>query len=75
MEPTRPSETPGIPLWVKVSGIITLVVVLLFVVLLVTRGPHRGPSNHMPFGGSGGRTATAAAMFMEYHAPPEGGLG
>ena len=30
---------PGTPRWVKVFGIIVLVVILLFVVLLLTRGP------------------------------------
>lgn len=37
-----PPPYPGTPRWVKVFGIIVLVVVLLFVVLLFTRGPHRG---------------------------------
>ncbi len=46
--PTRP-DTAGPPRWVKVSGIIALVVVVLFVVLLV-QGQHRVPSEHMPFG-------------------------
>jgi len=30
---------PGTPRWVKVFGIIVLVVILLFVILLLTRGP------------------------------------
>ena len=37
------------PRWVKVFGIVALVVVLLFVVLLLVGGPHR-PSRH--FSGS-----------------------
>jgi hypothetical protein len=37
---------PGTPRWVKVFGITALVVVLLFVGLLFTRGPHRGPGHH-----------------------------
>jgi hypothetical protein len=47
-----PPRTPdsngdsGTPRWVKVFGIIALVVVLLFVVLLLTRGPH-GPGRHI----------------------------
>jgi hypothetical protein len=37
----------GAPRWVKVFGIIALVVVLLVVVLLLTRGPGgHGPSRH-----------------------------
>jgi len=40
---------PGAPRWVKVFGIIALVVVLLFVALLFTRGPGgHGPGRHMP---------------------------
>jgi len=46
--PDRESTT-STPRWVKVFGIIALVVVLLFVVLLLTRGPHR-PGRHLPGG-------------------------
>ena len=35
------------PLWVKVFGLIVVVIVLLFLILLFTRGPHRGPGGHM----------------------------
>jgi hypothetical protein len=39
-------STAGAPLWVKVSGIIALVVVVVFVVLTLTgRGGH-GPGRH-----------------------------
>lgn len=34
------------PRWVKVFGIIALIVILLFVILLLARGTH-GPSRHM----------------------------
>jgi hypothetical protein len=37
---------PGTPRWVKVFGVIALGVVLLFVVLMFSRGPHRGPGDH-----------------------------
>ncbi len=37
------------PRWVKVFGTIALVVVLLFVILLLVRGPHR-PGRHMSGG-------------------------
>ncbi len=44
--PDRESLT-GTPRWVRVFGIIALVVVLLVVVLLLTRGPgDHGPSRH-----------------------------
>jgi hypothetical protein len=47
VEPDRES-TSGTPRWVKVFGIIALVVVLLFVVLLLTGG-HR-PGRHSAVG-------------------------
>ncbi len=40
---TEPHATPR---WVKVFGIIALIVVLLFVVMLVAPGSH-GPGRHM----------------------------
>jgi len=40
------SKTHSTPRWVKVFGIIALVVVLLVLLLLVTRGPHR-PGRHL----------------------------
>lgn len=39
------AEDTRTPLWVKVFGIIALIVILLFVILLLTRGSH-GPSRH-----------------------------
>ena len=54
--------TTGTPRWVKVAGIIALVVVVLVLILLLTGGPGRhGPGRHT--GGLGGhppRTATVA---------------
>jgi hypothetical protein len=42
-----PPPNPGTPRWVKVFGIIFLVVILLFLILLVTRGPGgHGPGRH-----------------------------
>jgi hypothetical protein len=52
--PDRDADT-GTPLWVKVFGIIFLAVVLLFLFLMFSRGPHRGPGQHMP-PGAGGHT-------------------
>jgi hypothetical protein len=42
----------GTPRWVKVFGVIALVVVVLFVVLLLVRGGEHGPGRHSPGGGS-----------------------
>ena len=36
----------GTPRWVKVFGIVALVVILLFVILLFTRSSH-GPGRHL----------------------------
>ena len=48
--PRRPDSEPhATPRWVKVFGVIALVVILLFVVLLLAGGPH-GPGRHMPGG-------------------------
>jgi hypothetical protein len=51
--------TIGTPRWVKVFGIIAAVVVILFIILMLTRGP--GGRGHTPFRHFGGE------------APPEGG--
>jgi hypothetical protein len=50
-----PDTETGTPRWVKVFGIIFAIVVLLFLILMFTRGPHRGPRDHTPFG-SGSHT-------------------
>ena len=46
---------PGTPRWVKVFGIIALVMVLLFVFLMFTRGPGgHGYGRHLPSRDAGG---------------------
>jgi hypothetical protein len=58
-----PSPNPdiiGTPRWVKVFGTIFLVVVLLFLILMFTRGPGgrgHGPGLHTPSGNTGGQAA------------------
>jgi hypothetical protein len=42
----------GTPRWVKVFGVIALVVIVLFVVVLLLRGGEHGPGRHSPGGGS-----------------------
>ena len=51
------NSTPGTPLWVKVFGIIALVVVLLFVVLMFAGGGRHGPSRHMPRADTSGQSS------------------
>jgi hypothetical protein len=46
----------GTPRWVKVFGIIALIVILLFVILLLTRGSH-GPGRHI--GGDASHTPSS----------------
>ena len=48
---------PNMPGWVKVLGIIALILVLLIGIHIITGmgGPH-GPSRHLPSGDSGGQT-------------------
>ena len=42
--------SPGTPRWVKVFGIITLIVLILFAILTVAGGSRHGPSRHMRHG-------------------------
>jgi hypothetical protein len=54
---TGPDRGPisGTPRWVKVFGVVALVVVLLFVVLILTgRGGEHGPGRHAPASDTGG---------------------
>jgi hypothetical protein len=53
--------TDGTPRWVKVFGLIALVLVVVFVILLLT-GRH-GPSRHS-FGGGGGDSRPSLAEGM-----------
>jgi hypothetical protein len=69
---TDPPPYPGTPFWVKVFGLIVIVVILLFVIMLFTKGPHR-PGLHTSFGGPGGYTPPSSVT--EVHTPPGAGLG
>ena len=40
--------TTGTPRWVKVFGIIALVLVLLLVIVLLVGGGNHGPARHLP---------------------------
>ncbi|HBY94650.1 MAG: hypothetical protein M5U01_03475 [Ardenticatenaceae bacterium] len=63
-------STYSTPRWVKVLGIIVLVVALLVVVVLVTGvgGPH-GPGRHIPSG------ETPPSSVIAGHLPSRTGLG
>jgi hypothetical protein len=52
---------PGMPRWVKVFGIIVIVLVLLFVISLLA-GVQHGPGMHAPSGDAGGHTPTFSVM-------------
>jgi len=58
LEPGHGS-TRGTPRWVKVFGIIALVLVLLFVISLLA-GVRHGPGLHSPSGDAGGSTRHAS---------------
>ncbi len=58
LEPGHGS-TRGTPRWVKVFGIIALVLVLLFVISLLA-GVRHGPGLHTPSGDAGGYTQHAS---------------
>ena len=56
----RDAGYPGVPRWVKVAGLIAIVVIVLIAFILITGigGPH-GPFRHLPGGGADAPTATA----------------
>ena len=59
--PDAPPGPPARPRWVKVSGIIIAVVLLLLVILAITGG--HGPARHLPVGRQlGGSEITTAAQ-------------
>jgi hypothetical protein len=49
--PPDPGSDTGTPRWVKVAGVIALLVVVLFVIVMLTgRGGEHGPGRHAPGG-------------------------
>ncbi|MGH8774721.1 MAG: hypothetical protein ACRDWI_05950 [Jiangellaceae bacterium] len=67
--PDRRSTT-GTPRCVKVSGVVALVVVLLFVILMLTGvGREHGPDRHTPPGEAGGRTPSSSTTALGVQLP------
>ena len=64
---------PGTPRWVKVFGIIVIVVILLVAAVMFVNGGEHGPGRHTQSGDAGDQVASSSVM--EAHAPPEGGRG
>jgi hypothetical protein len=59
------------PRWVKVAGIIALVLVLLIGIMFLTGiGGGHGPARHMPAGSSGGHTPPSSAMETTHDSAP-----
>ena len=56
--------TAGTPRWVKVSGIITLVVLLLVLIVLLT-GANHGPDRHRSSGRLGGPVESVHAIAQD----------
>lgn len=50
---TDGSSPPGMPRWLKMSGIIVLVVILLVVIIQLVVGGQHGPGLHTPSGADG----------------------
>jgi hypothetical protein len=75
-DPPPYDDTAGAPRWVKVFGIIALVVVLLFLVLMFARGPggRHGPSRHMRSSDAGSQTRFSSLVVAD-DAPSEGRCG
>jgi hypothetical protein len=67
-----PPPDTGTPRWVKVFGIIALVVVLLVVVATFIGGEH-GPGRHTQTGDAGGQGPSSGVV--EAHVPLEGSHG
>ena len=71
MRMADPPPYPGTPRWVKVFGIVAIVVVLLVVAMMFVGGGEHGPLRHAPSGDAGGQVPPSGVV--ENHAPPEGG--
>ena len=69
-------STPGTPRWVKVLGIVGLVLVLLIAGLMLFGGGQHGPGRHTQSGDAGGQAPSRQAPSggdLEGHTRPPGG--
>jgi hypothetical protein len=57
--------TAGPPRWVKVFGIIALVLIVLVLILLLAGGNH-GPGRHQSFRGYGGQLPSVATAAHDW---------
>ena len=57
--------TAGPPRWVKISGIITITLVLLLLILLLAGGNH-GPGRHQSSRGYGGQLPSVATAAHDW---------
>ena len=62
---TGRGSPPGIPLWVKVFGIVTLVLVLLVIIMMFASGGSHGPGRHIPSSGAGDQISPIAYRVQE----------
>jgi hypothetical protein len=64
---------PGMPRWVKVSGIIVAVLVLLLVIVLLLSGGH-GPRRHLSDGAAGPAPLPSVTAALTVSGGGPGGL-
>ncbi len=62
---SAPPPYPGMPRWVKLGAIVTVVLIALLVLVMLVSGGEHGPARHIP-SGAGLSPPTAAVLF----APP-----
>jgi hypothetical protein len=53
---------PGMPGWVKVSGVVVLALIVLLVVAMVASGGQHGPMRHAPSGDPGNQSPLTGAQ-------------
>ncbi len=73
---TGREPTTSAPRWVKVFGIVALVLIVLAVLALLVGGGGHGPGRHAPSGDAGSQTPPSSAQGSGGgggHEPPAGG--